>query len=65
MAFSYFYSLAFDADSGHKKFLEDAFENESRVPGGNYGTATVPYTDVVSAMICLYSEFKNCFSCSC
>ncbi|XP_065071964.1 myoferlin-like isoform X2 [Rhopilema esculentum] len=39
-------SLSFEADSGHKKFLEDAFENESRVPGGNYGPASVHYTDV-------------------
>ena len=45
-------SLSFEADSGHKKFLEDAFENESRVPGGNYGPASVHYTDVVSIPPC-------------
>lgn len=44
----FFRSLSFEADSGHRRFLEDAFENESRVPGGNYGPATVHYTDVVS-----------------
>ena len=49
-------SLTFEADSGHKRFLEDAFENESRVPAGNYGPASVHYTDVVSIV--------NCSSCS-
>jgi len=39
-------SLTFEADSGHKRFLEDAFENESRIPGGNFGPASVHYTDV-------------------
>ena len=49
-------SLSFEADSGHKKFLEDAFENESRVPGGNYGPASVHYTDVVSIPPCFKSQ---------
>jgi len=37
-----------DADAGHKVFVEDAFENQSRyTPAGNWGTnSDVPYTDV-------------------
>lgn len=38
----------FDRDSGHKTFLEDAFENEARmIPGGNWGQASSPWTNVV------------------
>lgn len=39
-------SSNFDADAGHKKFVQDAFENESRVPGGNWGKSTPHYTNV-------------------
>ena len=56
MFVSFLHSLTFEADSGHKLFLEDAFENQSRIPGGNYGPASVPYTDVV---IAVYSFFIN------
>ena len=42
----------FDRDSGHKTFLEDAFENEARmIPGGNWGPASSPWANVV----CSYS----------
>ena len=41
-------SMTYDRDSGHKSFLEDVFENESRLPGGSWGPSSVPWTDVVS-----------------
>ena len=42
------HSLLFDRDSGHKTFLEDVFENEARmIPGGNWGPASAPWTNVV------------------
>ena len=38
----------FDRDSGHKTFLEDAFENEERrIPGGNWGPASSHWANVV------------------
>ena len=40
--------MSYDRDSGHKSFLEDVFQNESRLPGGNWGPSSVPWTDVVS-----------------
>ncbi|EDO36863.1 predicted protein, partial [Nematostella vectensis] len=40
------FSLSYDRDSGHKTFLEDVFQCESRLPGGSWGPATVPWTDV-------------------
>ncbi|XP_015759469.1 PREDICTED: dysferlin-like [Acropora digitifera] len=40
-------SLMFDRDSGHKTFLEDAFENEARmIPGGNWRPASSPWENV-------------------
>ena len=48
-------SLSFSQDSGHKTFLEDVFENQSRmIPGGSWGQAKVPWTEVVR--ICLGSQ---------
>jgi len=43
--------MTYDRDSGHKSFLEDVFENESRLPGGSWGPSSVPWTDVVSMSI--------------
>ena len=40
-------SLVYDRDTGHKSFLEDAFENESRIPGGSWQPAVPAWTDVV------------------
>lgn len=55
-----FISLMFDRDSGHKTFLEDAFENEARMmPGGNWGPASSPWTNVV----CIY--LWNLLACNC
>ena len=43
--------MTYDRDSGHKSFLEDVFENESRLPGGSWGPSSVPWTDVVSVLL--------------
>ena len=43
--------MTYDRDSGHKSFLEDVFENESRLPGGSWGPSSVPWTDVVSVLM--------------
>lgn len=39
-------SANYDADAGHKKFIQDCFMNESRIPGGNWGASTIPWTNV-------------------
>ncbi|XP_048585076.1 myoferlin [Nematostella vectensis] len=40
-------SLTYERDAGHTSFLEDLFENESRMlPGGNWKQASQPWTDV-------------------
>jgi len=39
-------SSTYDADAGHKKFMQDCFENESCIPGGNWGHSTPQYTDI-------------------
>lgn len=49
-----FNSMSYDRDSGHKSFLEDVFENESRLPAGNWGPSSVPWTDVVSVLSYVY-----------
>ena len=46
------FSIQYDLDSGRKVFLEDVFENESRlIPGGQWQAANVTWTDVVSNVI--------------
>lgn len=40
------FSANFDADAGHSRFLQDCFQNESRVPAGNWGASTIPYTNL-------------------
>lgn len=39
-------SSNFAADSGRKEFIQDAFENESRIPFGNWGKTDPHYTDI-------------------
>lgn len=41
--------MLFDKDAGHKDFLEEVYELQTRLPGGNWGLASVPWTDVVRA----------------
>ena len=58
---SAFISLLFDRDSGHKTFLEDAFENEARmIPGGKWGPASSPWTNVVCFLLLLWFTFNFC-----
>jgi len=53
-----FISLLFNQDSGHKTFLEDAFENEARmIPGGKWGPASSPWTNVVLWFVFTVVEF--------
>ena len=52
--FSFQNSLVYDRDTGHKSFLEDAFENESRVPGTAWQPAVPAWTDVVCRLIILW-----------
>jgi hypothetical protein len=49
--FSFQNSLVYDRDTGHKNFLEDAFENESRVPGTAWQPGVPSWTDVVCCSI--------------
>ena len=42
------FSLFHDPDEGHKEFLVEAFENQSRsFPGGDFKPADKNWTDVV------------------
>ena len=49
--------MLFDKDAGHHTFLEDIYECNSRnIPGGTWGPATRPWSDVVcrfSLYLCL------------
>ena len=40
-------SMMYDKDAGHKVFMEDVYECESRLPGGVWSPAGIPWTDVV------------------
>ncbi|XP_028412829.1 myoferlin-like isoform X1 [Dendronephthya gigantea] len=51
-------SLCYDRDTGHKSFLEDAFENESRVPGTAWQPAVPAWTDVKSDAITPRQEIQ-------
>ncbi|XP_074642408.1 myoferlin-like [Tubulanus polymorphus] len=39
-------SMLYDKDAGHRKYIEDVFECQGRIPGGNWGASQVPWTDV-------------------
>jgi hypothetical protein len=39
-------SMGYDKDAGHRKFLEDVFENENRIPGGKWMKPLTAWTDV-------------------
>ena len=46
--FNLSFSLFHDPDEGHKEFLMEAFENQSRsFPGGDFKPADKNWTDVV------------------
>jgi len=40
-------SIMYDKDAGHKVFMDDVYESESRFPGGEWSPAGIPWTDVV------------------
>uniref|UniRef100_A0A9J8B1N9 Myoferlin n=1 Tax=Cyprinus carpio carpio TaxID=630221 RepID=A0A9J8B1N9_CYPCA len=39
-------SLLTEADAGHTDFVDEVYENETRLPGGEWKLAAEPYTDV-------------------
>ncbi|XP_064602895.1 myoferlin-like isoform X2 [Liolophura sinensis] len=39
-------SMLFDRDAGHRTFLDDVYECQSRIPAGNWGPASRPWADV-------------------
>ncbi|XP_038071057.1 myoferlin-like isoform X3 [Patiria miniata] len=52
-------SLLYDADAGMTKFLEDVYEHESRnIPGGYWGTSSVPFTSVKGDACAARDEIK-------
>lgn len=43
--------LLTEADAGHTEFVDEVYENETRLPGGEWKLAAEPYTDVVNLPI--------------
>lgn len=41
------HSLLYDTDAGHLSFVEEVFENQTRLPGGQWIYMSDNYTDVV------------------
>uniref|UniRef100_A0A3Q2Z126 Myoferlin n=1 Tax=Hippocampus comes TaxID=109280 RepID=A0A3Q2Z126_HIPCM len=39
-------SLLTEADAGHTEFMDEVFQNETRFPGGEWKSASEPFTDV-------------------
>ncbi len=55
-------SLLTEADAGHTEFVDEVYENETRLPGGEWKLAAEPYTDVVKAPArCLIKPFVHFF----
>jgi len=52
--------MMFDKDAGHKVFMDDTYENESRMLGSVWNPATIPWTDVVYSTS-LYRLHCFCF----
>jgi len=47
--------MLFDKDHGHKIFMDDVYETESRLPGGDWSPASIPWTDIVRFRVIVYS----------
>lgn len=45
--------LLFDVDAGHMTFTEEVFENQMRLPGGQWIGMPEGYTDVVRVFVLL------------
>uniref|UniRef100_A0A4W3GNL1 Dysferlin-like n=1 Tax=Callorhinchus milii TaxID=7868 RepID=A0A4W3GNL1_CALMI len=43
-------SLLYDADAGHMSFVEEVFENQPRLPGGQWIHMPEAYSDIVSVI---------------
>lgn len=48
--------LLIDADAGHMTFTEEVFENQMRLPGGQWIGMPEGYTDVVCLCLCKLSN---------
>lgn len=51
-------SLLYDKDAGHKTYLEDVYENQSRIPVGTWGLNKQPWTDVKSDPVTSKDDIK-------
>lgn len=53
--------MLFDVDAGHMTFIEEVFENQMRLPGGQWIGMPEGYTDVVC--VCKYFALVCMFVC--
>ncbi|GCC39776.1 hypothetical protein chiPu_0023875 [Chiloscyllium punctatum] len=44
-------TLLYDVDAGHMTFVEEVFEIQARLPGGQWIQMTEAYTDIVSTLM--------------
>jgi len=44
-------SMMYDRDAGHKTFIEDVYELQTRLPGGPWTMGKVFWTDAVSRLL--------------
>ena len=51
--------MLYDKDAGHTHYLEDVYESHSRMPGGRWDPASVPWIDVVSKQL-VPLDIKGC-----
>lgn len=63
MSMSFVFSTHYSKDTGHKWFLEDAFQNEYRMyTGGKWlPTTDSPWTDIVSFIFIFSAPFQESF----
>ncbi|KAF3837431.1 hypothetical protein F7725_004895 [Dissostichus mawsoni] len=54
-------TMLFDVDAGHMTFSEEVFENQMRLPGGQWIGMTEGYTDVVR--VCVFCVCEYCQWC--
>ncbi|GAB1610572.1 myoferlin-like isoform X9, partial [Argonauta hians] len=51
-------SLMYDKDSGHRNYLEEVYENHSRIPRGNWGPMKQAWSDVKGDVTMSKDEIK-------
>lgn len=55
--------LLYDVDAGHMSFVEEVFENQVRLPGGQWIHMAEAYTDVVRKALSSPPAVSACVSC--